>query len=206
MSIYSHYIFPRFILDPVMSRKSFMKKRAQVLSHAQGNVLEIGFGTGLNALYYPDHIKKITVVDVNPGMNALAKKRIAQSGLVVDQHVITAERLPFPDNTFDTVVSTWTLCSIPDVDAAIEEVRRVLKPGGKFIFIEHGLHTDARVQKWQHRLAPIWKITGGGCHLDRNINEIVSRHAFAFERLDRYVLPEQPKITEVMYEGIAIKK
>ncbi len=204
MNIYSQLIFPNLI-DRVMSGQSFNDYRQAVLADATGEVLEIGFGTGLNLAYYPRNaVQKITTVDVNMGMNKLARERIASSQIPVELQTLNGENLPMADNTFDTVVSTWTLCSIKQVDRAISEVYRVLKPGGKFLFIEHGLSNEPNIQTWQHRLTPIQKIIGEGCHLDRDIQHSISQ---VFDRVDirQFYAPNTPKIGGYFYQGMAIK-
>jgi ubiquinone/menaquinone biosynthesis C-methylase UbiE len=204
MNIYSQLIFPNLI-DLVMSGQSFTDYRKVVLADAVGEVLEIGFGTGLNLAYYPTNlVHKITTVDVNSGMSKLARKRIDRSSIPVDFQVLNGENLPMENDTFDTVVSTWTLCSIKHVDRAIAEIYRVLKPGGKFLFIEHGLSNEPNIQTWQHRLTPIQKIIGDGCHLDRDIKKLISQ---LFDRLDikEFYAPNTPKIGGYFYQGIAIK-
>jgi ubiquinone/menaquinone biosynthesis C-methylase UbiE len=124
------------------------KLRSEALADVGGEVLEIGFGTGLNLGHYPEHVRRITTVDPNPGMGTLARRRVAESGIEVDRRVLSGEELPFEHESFDCVVSTWTLCSIPEVGRALAEVHRVLRPGGRFIFLEHGLSQAPRVQKW----------------------------------------------------------
>jgi ubiquinone/menaquinone biosynthesis C-methylase UbiE len=204
LNIYSRLIFPSLI-DRVMSGADFANYRRVVLADAVGSVLEIGFGTGLNLAYYPvDKVDKITTVDVNAGMNKLAQKRVAASSIEVDYQVLNGENLPMADDTFDTVISTWTLCSIKDVDRSISEIYRVLKPNGKFLFIEHGLSNEPDIQTWQHRLTPIQKIIGDGCHLDRSIRALISQQ---FDKLDiqEFYNPDAPKIGGYFYQGIAIK-
>lgn len=188
-----------------MSGESFANYRKAVLADASGEVLEIGFGTGLNLAYYPsDRVRQITTVDINSGMNKLAQKRIAASPIPVDFQVLNGENLPMADCTFDTVVSTWTLCSIRQLDRAIAEIHRVLKPGGKFLFIEHGLSNEPNIQTWQHRLTPIQKVIGDGCHLDRDIKAAIAQK---FEQLDikEFYMHDTPKIGGYLYQGIAIK-
>jgi ubiquinone/menaquinone biosynthesis C-methylase UbiE len=204
INIYSRLIFPSLI-DRVMSGESFANYRRVVLADAIGSVLEIGFGTGLNLAYYPvDRVNKITTVDVNAGMNKLAQQRVAASKIEVDYRVLDGENLPMDDSTFDTVVSTWTLCSIKDIYRSISEIYRVLKPNGKFLFIEHGLSNEPDIQTWQHRLTPIQKIIGDGCHLDRQIRSLISQQ---FDKLDiqEFYNPDAPKIGGYFYQGIAIK-
>lgn len=204
MNIYSRLIFPTLI-DRVMSGEDFANYRREILADATGSVLEIGFGTGLNLAYYPSNsVQKITTVDVNPGMNQLAQKRIATSPISVDYQVLNGEKLPMADATFDTVVSTWTLCSIKQVELAIAEIYRVLKPGGKFLFIEHGLSNEPKIQTWQHRLTPIQKIIADGCHLDREIKSLIAKQ-FANLTIKEFYAPNKPKIGGYFYQGIATK-
>jgi len=204
MGIYSNYIFPR-ILDKVMSNGHMKKARTAVLSEVSGNVFEVGFGTGLNLDFYPEAVKKITTADINPGMNKKALKRIELSKIEVDHNVINGESLPFEEELFDSVVCTWTLCSIGQADQALQEFRRVLKPGGKFFFVEHGLADDPKVQKLQNRLTPFWKRIGDGCHLNRNIKELIQDNHFHFAEFDNYYMDESPRFAGYMYQGIAEK-
>jgi ubiquinone/menaquinone biosynthesis C-methylase UbiE len=162
MGLYSRYIFPR-ILEALLTTPEITAYRREVLTATQGEVLEIGVGTGLNFPCYPNHIKQLTTIDTNPAMHTFATRRAQNRGLEVRHTVLSAERLPFADNSFDTVVSTWTLCSIPNVETALQEVRRVMKPGGQFLFCEHGASPDPQIRRWQDRLTPINKILGDGC-------------------------------------------
>jgi ubiquinone/menaquinone biosynthesis C-methylase UbiE len=204
MGFYSQVIFPR-LLDWSMAGPDMAKYRQEVLAQVQGEVLEIGFGTGLNLPYYPKQIQKITTVDVNPGVNQLAQKRIQESSITVDNRVLNGEKLPMADGTFDSVVSTWTLCSIANVDQAIQEIYRVLKPGGRFFFIEHGLSEDPGVQIWQHRLNPIQKVIGDGCHLDRDIQTLVKKQ-FQDVKVEQFDMEHAPKTHGHLYQGIATKR
>ncbi len=204
MNIYSRLIFPTLI-DRVMSGEDFAIYRRKILADATGSVLEIGFGTGLNLAYYPsDKVQKITTIDVNQGMNKLAQQRITITPISVDSRVLNGEKLPMGDASFDTVVSTWTLCSIKQVEQAIAEIYRVLKPGGKFLFIEHGLSNEANIQTWQHRLTPLQKIIADGCHLDREIKSLIAKE-FANLTIQEFYSPNKPKIGGYFYQGIAIK-
>jgi ubiquinone/menaquinone biosynthesis C-methylase UbiE len=204
MNLYSRLLFPTLI-DRVMSGADFAVYRRAVLADAAGLVLEIGFGTGLNLTYYPaSGVEKIVTVDVNPGMNKLAQRRIAASGIPVDYQVLNGERLPMADDTFDTVVSTWTLCSIKQVESAIAEIYRVLKPGGKFLFIEHGLSNEPNIQTWQHRLTPIQQVIGDGCHLDRDIKHLISAQ-FDNLNIDQFYNLNAPKVGGYFYQGVGIK-
>jgi ubiquinone/menaquinone biosynthesis C-methylase UbiE len=203
MSLYSRMLFPR-LMDLAMSGENLAQYRRSLLQNVTGEILEIGLGTGLNLAHYPDSVKRITSVDVNPGMSAIAQKRAQAAGITIAAHVLSGEQLPMPDATFDTVVSTWTLCSIPDVAQAIREAHRVLKPGGRFFFIEHGLSNDPAIQTWQHRLTPIQRIIGDGCHLDRDIAQLV-RQSFAQVDLTAFAEPSLPQVGGYFYQGIATK-
>jgi ubiquinone/menaquinone biosynthesis C-methylase UbiE len=203
MGFYSQVIFPR-LLDWSMSSPELSKFRQEILANIDGKILEIGFGTGLNLPFYPDSVQKLTTVDVNPGMNTLAQKHLSASHINVEQHVLNGEKLPMADNTFDHVVSTWTLCSIAQVDQALTEIYRVLKHGGTFIFIEHGLSDVSNIQVWQNRLTPIQKIIGGGCHLNRNIQTLIERH-FDTVELERFVMENLPAPMAYTYKGTATK-
>ncbi|MBD2259634.1 class I SAM-dependent methyltransferase [Pseudanabaena sp. FACHB-2040] len=203
MGLYSNLVLPR-LLDWAMSDEKLTPYRQAVLAEVSGDILEIGFGTGLNLAYYPRHIDKIITIDANPGMNALAQKRIAASELTVEHRVLNGENLPMVDNSFDYVVSTWTLCSIAKVDNALSEIYRVLRSGGKFVFVEHGLNEDPKVQVWQNRLTPIQKVIGDGCHLNRNIQELVQRH-FNQVTVERFVPEGLPAVSTTLYKGVALK-
>ncbi|BBD62727.1 putative methyltransferase (plasmid) [Nostoc sp. HK-01] len=203
MRFYSQVIFPR-LLDWSLSDPVLAKYRQELLADVTGEVLEIGFGTGLNLLYYPSRIRKITTVDVNPGMNALANKRISNSDITVEQLLLSSENLPMADNTFDSVISTWTLCSIANVQQAIQEIYRVLKPGGRFFFLEHGLSEKPNVQVWQHRLTPFQKVIADGCHLNRDIQKLVEQY-FDRVELHQFTPDNLPDLVAHLYQGVATK-
>lgn len=203
MGFYSRRIFP-YLLDWAMDDATFVPYREAILANAQGEVLEIGFGTGLNLSYYPEHIRKIIAIDANPGVSKLAQKRIQSSSVTVDHRVLNGESLPMPDRSFDSVVSTWTLCSIAKVEQALSEIHRVLKPGGQFLFIEHGLSQEPGVQSWQNRLTPIQKIVADGCHLNRNIRQLVETQ-FQTLAIEEFYIDGLPKFMGYLYKGIATK-
>lgn len=203
MGFYSQRIFP-YLLDWAMSDRSLAKYRQEILADVQGEVLEIGFGTGLNLSYYPEHIHKVVAVDANPGVNPLAQKRIQASCITVDLRVLNGESLPMADCTFDSVVSTWTLCSIAHVEQALKEIYRVLKPGGRFFFVEHGLSHEPQIQVWQNRLTPLQKIIADGCHFNRNIRQIVENQ-FDTVTLEEFYAEDTPKIAGYLYKGVATK-
>ncbi|MEM8721208.1 MAG: class I SAM-dependent methyltransferase [Cyanobacteria bacterium P01_G01_bin.39] len=203
MGFYSNFIVP-YCIDFAMSGNNLKLYRQQLLAEVSGEILELGFGTGLNLPFYPDRVGKITTVDPNPGMKKLARSRIQQSQITVDYKILNGESLPLNDCSFDSVVCTWSLCSIPLVKQAIAEVYRLLKPGGKFLFIEHGLSPDERVQAWQNRLNPVQKIIADGCHLNRKIDDLV-RQQFSNVAIEEFYAPKLPKAIGYMYRGIATK-
>lgn len=202
MALYSDVILPR-LLDRSMSALAFAPYRRATLAEVRGDVLEIGFGTGLNLAYYPAAIRAITALDVSQGMSRLARPRIAATPIAVEHRIGDGERLPFADAAFDSVVSTFTLCSIGDVGRALREVRRVLRPGGRFHFVEHGLSDDRRVQTWQHRLTPLQRFVAGGCHLDRDIPALIAAASLTVDRLERVQADGLPRISGFLYLGQA---
>ena len=204
MGLYSRVIFPR-LCDWVMDDPRMAALRSELLADVGGEVLEIGFGTGLNLPQYPEHVRRITTVDPNPGMNRLALRRIAEGGIAVDQRVLSGEALPFEDGTFDCVVSTWTLCSIPDAGRALGEVHRVLRPGGRFLFLEHGLADDPKSRAWQRRLNPIQRVLGDGCRLDLDVPALVGSRPFADLHVERFEMERVPRTHGTMYRGVATK-
>ena len=203
MGFYSRHIFP-YLLDWSLSDSTFNKYRQEVLAKVEGEVLEIGFGTGLNLSFYPDAINEIITVDNNPGVHKLAQKRIDKSSITVDHRILSGENLPMSDNSFDSVVSTWTLCSIEKVEQAVNEIHRVLKPGGKFFFIEHGLSNEPSIQTWQNRLNPIQNVIADGCNLNRNIRSIVQQQ-FSQVNVEEFYADKTPKFMGYMYKGVAVK-
>jgi SAM-dependent methyltransferase len=204
MGLYSRHIFPR-LCDWAMRDGRFGALRRSLLAQADGEILEIGFGTGLNLKNYPEHVRHITAIDPGEGMSRIARRRIAQSPRSVDLRLQTAEALPFDDGSFDCVVSTWTLCSIPDAGQAIQETARVLRPGGRFLFLEHGLAESAGVQRWQHRLTPIQRRLADGCRLNLDIEGLVRRAPFRHVEIDRFVMEGTPRLLGSMYRGLAVR-
>ena len=188
-----------------MSSNSMTSYRQQLLAKVSGNVLEIGFGTGLNLPHYPKAVTALTTVEPNVGMGAIAQKRIRASPIKVDTTLLNGEALSLPDESFDSVVCTWTLCSIPNARKALSEAYRVLKPGGKFFFIEHGLSNEQNIQTWQNRLTPIQKIVGDGCHINRKIDELVAS-VFDKVTVEEFYADDLPKIMGYFYQGVATKE
>jgi len=202
MGFYSERILPR-LMNSAMADKSMEEFRRKVLVGAKGEVLEIGFGSGLNLPFYPTTLTHLTAVDINPGMEKLARKVIANSPVGVEYLIINGEKLPFKEQSFDTVVSTWTLCSIERVELALSEIRRVLKPDGKFLFIEHGLSPETKTQRWQNRLNPIQKKMAGNCHLNRPISALIEAQGFKIGQLNEFYMEKTPKILGYFSQGIA---
>ena len=205
MGFYSKHIFPT-LMDWLCGAKKISAYRKDLLAGVGGKILEIGFGTGLNLSHYPSHVKALNVIDPNPGMSKKAQKRIGACSIKIAHHLATAEKLPFENQTFDTVVATFTLCSIPDVELALWEIHRVLKKDGKFYFLEHGLSPDLKVQKRQHRWTPWEKRFADGCHLNRDMGALVSGAGFHFVDLKKYYYPGSPKPFGFFYQGIANKE
>ncbi len=190
-------------LDWAMRSPIIARERPAALKDAYGEVLELGFGTGLNLPHYPSTVTALTVVDPEDLLPDRIEKRIAASRFPVRRIKLGAERLPLDDNTFDCAVSTFTLCTIPDALAALREVRRVLKPEGSFLFLEHGLSDDASVAKWQHRLNPVQKVIARGCNLDRRMDSLIASAGLKVTRLDRFVAADAPRILSSLYRGAA---
>lgn len=205
MGLYHHCVFP-YLLDFAMSSKAFREPRRRTLAGASGRILEIGFGTGMNLQHYPSSVRRIEAIDPDVDLDRFSAPRIAASSIDVDFHHLDAEHLPFAADSFDTVVCTLTLCSIPDAEHALREVRRVLKPGGRFLFLEHGLAPDPGVARWQHRLTPLQQRIGGGCHLDRPTAQLVSGSGMTLQGMRNYYLKRLPRFVGYMTEGAATKQ
>ncbi|MEE8124869.1 MAG: class I SAM-dependent methyltransferase [Nitrospirales bacterium] len=201
---YSRKIFPR-LLDWSMAQAAFGPLRESLLSQASGAVLEIGFGTGANLQFYPSHIRSLTAIDPNTGMIPFAHLHVKAGSLPVDLTIGSAECLPFPSASFDTIVSTMTLCSVPGLSQTLLDMFRVVKPGGRFLFLEHGQSPDPPVRRWQDRLTPIWKHLGDGCHLNRPMADAIQAHSWKIQTLERFYLRRIPKPFAYFYQGVAAK-
>lgn len=194
-SWYEKHLLP-YVIDLACGIKPVRLQREKVVPLAQGKVLEIGIGTGLNLEHY-DKAKIEKVVGLDPGleMHRLARKRILKYGVPVELVGLSAERIPFDAGTFDTVLVTYSLCTIPDPVSALKEMRRVLKQGHKLVFCEHGLAPEESVRRWQRRLTPLWSRLGGGCHLDRNIPVLLEEAGFRSTDMQTKYLPGPRPVT-----------
>jgi len=193
-------------MDWVMARPAFSQLRESLLKPASGAVLEIGFGTGLNLCHYPATITRLSIVDPALLLPMKVTHRMAAAPYPIQTVQVTAEQLPFSDREFDTVVSTWTLCTIPNAVRALREVERVLKPGGRFLFLEHGRSDDHKIAMWQDRLNPIQNVIGCGCNLNRQIDQLIIQAGLTIVHLDRFSMPRVPRLAGEMYRGTAVKK
>jgi SAM-dependent methyltransferase len=204
MGWYEERILPR-VVDLALSSSEFDKMRGRVAAGLSGEVLEVGFGSGRNMPHLPGAVTRLRAVDPAALGRRLAAKRLAQSPIPIEFVGLDGADLPLEDNSVDHVLTTWTLCTIPAVERALREFRRVLRPGGALHFIEHGLAPDARVARWQGRLNPIQKRVAGGCHLNRPIDRLIEGAGFETEKLDRYYA-SGPKPYVCQYEGVAVSR
>lgn len=202
MGFYDRHILPHLI-DCVCGMGDVMKARAQIVPRAHGRVLEIGIGSGLNLEFYDrTRVDSIFGVDPSAEMQAKARRRVDRIGIPVEMVPLELDRIGAESASFDTVVSTFTLCTIPDPVPALVEMRRVLKPDGELLFCEHGLAPDLPVRGWQNRLTPLWKPLAGGCHLNRDIPALIEAGGFRIAELDAHYLPG-PKPMTYVYSGVA---
>jgi len=192
-SLYERFILPK-LLTCACSSPPMMKQRTKVVPAAEGRVLELGIGMGLNLRFYdPQKVTEVLGVDPSPELRAIAEGAEHDPALKVRVENGSAEALPFEDKSFDSVVCTFTLCSVCTPAAALSEARRVLKPGGRFLFCEHGLAPDPGVARWQRRIEPIWKRIAGGCHLTRPVTSAIKAAGFKVETVDTMYVPRTPK-------------
>jgi ubiquinone/menaquinone biosynthesis C-methylase UbiE len=204
VGIYGDQVLPR-LQDKVMNRKGTRDVRTRVCAGLTGDVVEVGFGTGLNVRHYPPEVTRVFAVEPSRVCMQLAEVRIARSDVSVTLAGLTGEHLDLPSEEFDAVLSTWTLCTIPDLTAALQELRRVLKPGGAFHFVEHGHAPDTKTARWQQRIEPLNKRLAGGCHLTRRIPEYIENAGFRIEHLDTYYFDGEPKPFGYTFEGRAVR-
>ena len=201
MNFYDRWVLPS-ILDLVMRQRPLQKYRREVVAAANGRVLEVGVGSGLNFPLYDRRVEIVFGIDPSPRLLAIARQRAAAAGVRAQLLQGSASTIPLADRTVDTVVMTWTLCSIPDPLAALREMRRVLKLHGQLLFVEHGLSPEAGIERWQHRLTPIWCHVAGGCHLDRKMDDLIRSAGFDILRL-RTEYAKGPRPLTYMYLGCA---
>ena len=202
MGFYGERVFPR-IMNVVMNSKQTRRIRSEVCAPLVGEVVEIGFGSGLNLPHLPEAVVRLRAVDPMERGKVLAAKRIAATAVRVEFIGLDGQELPLQDDSVDAVLATWTLCSIPDAVAAVREVRRVLKPGGQFHFVEHGRAPDEKVRTWQNRLNGIQNRVACGCNLNRDILALIESGGLSIERLDTYYAKGEPKTMGWTYQGIA---
>lgn len=202
MGWYDKHILPRFI-DFACGAKNNTKQRKKLVPHAKGEVLEVGFGSGLNLPFYdPQEVQKIFALEPSEGMRKLAARRISQSDIELEFIDLPGEEIPLESNSVDTVLITYTLCTIPDALAALEGMRRVLKPGGKLLFCEHGEAPDQNVRRWQNRLNSGWGKIAGGCNINRDIPRLLMEGGFTIIHDERMYIPG-PKFLCYNYWGSA---
>ncbi len=202
VGIYNDQVVPRLV-EVACGIKANDKLRAQVCGGLSGRVVEIGFGSGLNVPFYPPSVQSVSAVEPADLGWKLAGKRVAAATVPIERAGLDGQSLPFADNSFDAAVSTWTMCTIPDIDAALAEVRRVLVPGGTLHFVEHGLAPDAKVQAWQHRLNPIQNAVAGGCNLNRDIRGLIENAGFQMREVEVFY-GGWPKFMVAQTIGVAV--
>jgi len=203
VGFYVDRILPR-CTNLLLGGREFTKIRSRVASGLKGDVLEVGFGSGLNVPHYPTAVDRVLAVDPAVVGRQLAAGRVTASAVPVEYVGLDGASLSVDATTIDSVLVTWTLCTIPEVGAALEEMYRVLRPGGQLHFVEHGLSPELGVAKWQHRLTPLQRKVAGGCHLNRPIDQLIQRAGFTMTQLVTYQLGG-PKPMGYMYEGRATK-
>ena len=203
MSFYEKYILPRF-LNCACASEPITYQRKKVVPLAEGKILEVGIGSGLNLPFYEkSKIEEIWGIDPSEELNVMAKKVAIEEGMNVNFITSSAEDIPFPNDYFDTVLITYTMCTIPSVLKANKEIRRVLKRSGKMIFCEHGVSPDETIKKWQKRLNSIWGKIAGGCNINRNIPKLIKSSGFKIVKMDEMYLPKTPRIAGYNYWGYA---
>ncbi len=204
MGFYDRHILPK-VLNWSCGTKPVRRQRQKVVPLAEGRVLEVGIGSGLNLPYYdPTKVERVIGLDPAEEMLTYARRKSGHLPFTVEYLALEGERIPLERKSVDTVLVTYTLCTIPDAIAALEVMRQVLKPGGRLIFCEHGRAPDAAVRRWQHRLNPLWNRIGGGCNLDRDIPALIEAAGFHIDSLDTMYLPHTPRFAGFNYWGSAL--
>ena len=202
MGFYRDRVLP-YLIHLSMRNGQVTRHRRRVIPAARGRVLEVGIGSGLNLPFYSDTVTELVGVDPSVRLIEMAQKAAGDLPFHIEFAARSAETLPYEDSSFDSIVSTWTLCSIADAEAALAEMRRVLRPDGELIFIEHGASRDRRVAAWQDRLNPIWSGLAGGCQMNRPIDALITNSGFSITGLETGYLVDGPKILSFHYEGRA---
>jgi len=202
MGFYADHIFPR-LMDWTLRGPVHQAEREKALQSVRGEVLEVGFGTGLNLRHYPRGVTRLTVIDVADMLQLRVARRIAAAPFPVERAQLSGDELPFPDERFDCVVTTLTLCSIRDPVAALRQIRRVLKPEGTYVFLEHGRSDDERVARRQDFFNPLQRRVACGCNINRRIDALIREAGLEVRSLERYVLRGNPRIMAEMYRGTA---
>lgn len=203
MGVYREQILPR-VIDKLLSTDEVMGDRLEVVKGLHGAVVEVGFGSGLNVGLYPPEVHTVYAIEPATVGRKLAAKRVASSGVRVEHVGLDGQHLPLEDESCDSALSTYTLCTIPDVALALREIRRVLKPGARLHLLEHGLSPDPGVVRWQRRLNPLQRRLGDGCHLDRDHNELLSDAGFELEAMHNWY-GRGPRPLTCFYRGVARK-
>jgi SAM-dependent methyltransferase len=203
IGLYGDHVLPR-IVNVACGMKKSAPLRQRVCGGLEGEVVEIGFGSGLNVPFYPGSVTRVAAVEPADVGWKLAERRVGASLVPVERSGLDGQSLPFADDSFDSALSTWTMCTIPDLEAALAEVRRVLRPRGTLHFVEHGLAPDENVRRWQHRLEPIQKRLFGGCHLTRPIVDLLKRAGFTITDLDVFYEEGTPKFVGANSLGAAV--
>lgn len=204
MSLYDRYLLAPMI-DRMCGTREVMDIRREVVPLAEGDVVELGMGSGLNlGLYAPDRVRRVVGIDPGEHITALARERIEACPVEVELLRISGEEIAAEARSFDTAVVTFTFCTIPDVYRAIAEVRRLLKPGGRLLFAEHGLSPEQRLARWQHRVNPLWKALAGGCHLNRNTRRLLEDGGFRITEIREDHAMPGPRIATWVTRGVAV--
>ncbi len=203
MSFYDNNVLPH-VINLACGSTPILRQREKIVPQAEGRVLEIGMGSGINIPYYDiNKVEKVWGLEPSIGMRRKAQKRVDAAPFDLEWLDLPGEEIPLDDNSVDTIVLTYTLCTIPDWKAAVEQMRRVLKPGGKLLFSEHGKAPDAAIQVWQDRINPMWMKLAGGCHLNRDIPVLLKEGGFNIKDLDTLYVPKTPKIAAFTFWGYA---